>query len=177
VPSPIAHSFAAILLTRLFKIHKLDDRDRLRLWFWCFFFSFAPDLDIIPGILWNDFSSFHNQWTHSIVWCLFFCLIASSCLHHLLKKPGLFTTLCIACSASGIHLLMDWATYGRGVMLFWPFSQERYIMQPSVFVGVRWSEGFFSRSHLMTLLNEFLVIATVCAAWALLTRRSWRKST
>jgi hypothetical protein len=164
MPSPIAHSVAAALLSRWFISRpNVQPIDRKRIIGLCCFFSFAPDLDVIPGWIFGNLAAYHNQWTHSLLVGLVCCTMGALLWSAWQRRPALGVTLRIALISYGIHLLMDWTTRGRGLRLFWPFTAERFAMEPPVFVGLRWSEGWLSIHHLHTALNEIGIGAIVIA--------------
>ena len=49
---------------------------------------------------------------------------------------------------------MDFFTIGRGVMVFWPLSLERFASPVPLFYGLHWSDGYLSERHLITLVTE-----------------------
>jgi hypothetical protein len=49
---------------------------------------------------------------------------------------------------------MDIFTGSRGVLLFWPFLQERVASPVKLFVGVQWGLGWFTIWHVWTILSE-----------------------
>ena len=53
---------------------------------------------------------------------------------------------------------MDLFTFGRGVMLVWPFLPDRIEPPVYLFYGLRWSEGLASPWHLVTLMTEWGVV-------------------
>jgi inner membrane protein len=60
-----------------------------------------------------------------------------------------------------LHILADFLTFGRGVMLFWPLTEERYTSPILLFYGVHWSQGLFSLKHLWTLVSELAFVAGI----------------
>jgi hypothetical protein len=66
---------------------------------------------------------------------------------------------------------MDYFTWSRGVMAFWPLMPDRFSAPVVLFYGFHWSQGWVSPRHLWTLLTE----APVAVA-AVLTARRWRQS-
>ncbi len=54
---------------------------------------------------------------------------------------------------------MDAFTIGRGVMILWPFSIDRYASPVSLFYGVHWSDGWVSVRHLWTMVTELALLA------------------
>jgi hypothetical protein len=49
-------------------------------------------------------------------------------------------------------------TDGRGVMLFWPFTEKRFQSGVYLFHGLHLGDGLVSQNHLITLINEGLFI-------------------
>lgn len=124
----------------------------------CVFFSMAPDLDFVVALFTRDIYGYHNQASHSIWVGLVVCLLATACMHRWLQGIGPARLFVVLSLCYQLHLVMDWMTRGRGVMLFWPFTSERYSSPVLLFYGVRWSEGLFSVRHGITLLNELLFV-------------------
>ena len=57
----------------------------------------------------------------------------------------------------GSHLVLDFFTEGgRGIQLFWPFSEKLFISPLTLFPGTHHSEGSFSRVHLIFIFFELL---------------------
>ena len=134
-----------------------------RLWLVCLVFSMAPDMDAVAGIVLDNMASCHNQITHSLCFGLIFCAAVLPVTRKMLpgwSAGGVFT-LTGACY--GLHILLDWMTHGRGVMLLWPFSNMRFHAPMELFCGLRWSEGISSSRHVDTLVNEMTVIFCVAA--------------
>jgi inner membrane protein len=167
MPSPLAH-LAAGSAFAFFTGKTGNLRTSWRIWAVCLGFSMAPDADAVLGILQGSLAVFHNQFSHSLGFGIVLCAACLPLTRRMLpgwNVRGVFT-LTIVCF--GTHLLFDWMTYGRGVMLMWPFSSARFQSPVQVFHGLRWSEGVFSSTHLDTLINESSVIACVAlAAWGL----------
>ncbi len=170
MPSPIAHAIAAGLLGRFFARRQPASSLSWKTWLLVIFFSFAPDLDVIPGVLAGDLKAYHNQWTHSLFFGLCFCLMAAPACHWLLKTPSVKLDLLIAFASYGVHLGLDWMTRGRGVMLLWPFRDARFMLEHPAFAGLRWSEGWWSHHHLITLANELTIGALLVGAWLFISR-------
>ncbi len=166
MPSPYAHTVAGVILAtpwlqnkQIALKHKEDIATILG-------FSLAPDLDVIPGFITNDLPSYHNQFSHSILFGISICLIYAG-FRLLLPAPKSFMrTAIIAASAYGLHLLMDLFTYGRGLKLFWPITNQRFHPPFLLFYGVRHSEGWFSYHHWITIATESLTMLPLLAvAW------------
>jgi membrane-bound metal-dependent hydrolase YbcI (DUF457 family) len=78
----------------------------------------------------------------------------------------------IGCAWS--HVLMDMATWGGGVMLLWPFSEERYAVMP-LFYGARHSQLHAWRLHLITLTTELLFAGAIWMIARLCSKAAYRK--
>jgi hypothetical protein len=59
---------------------------------------------------------------------------------------------------------MDMMTAERGVMLFWPLTQNRFASPMKIFYGLQWGLGWFSIWHLWTIFTELLLVLVVVLA-------------
>jgi inner membrane protein len=170
MPSPLAHTAAGIAIWSLL-------RGRLapgRVWHALavlLFFSLLPDADALPGIAFGDLSRYHNNLTHSVAAGLATAALAG-CAARAAKSPRAGMWFWIALLAYLLHVLMDFFTVGRGVMLAWPLSAERFLAPSPVFLGLRWSHSPLDPVHLRTLANEMcFVLALALAVWWVERRR------
>ncbi len=173
MPSPIAHVSAGYVLFRVFGM-----RQRCFAaggWLAALAFaglSLAPDMDSVLGVLSSDFGRYHNNVSHS----LFAALPVGALVYLFLKATRLAPALpwmlaAMACYV--LHVGMDFFTYGRGVMAFWPVTHERFISPVLLFYGLHWSAGWLSPSHLVTAVTEVIPSAIAIAlTHAVLRRRS-----
>lgn len=122
--------------------------------------SMLPDMDSVAGIIAGDFGGFHNNASHSLVVGLPVAL-ATAGLLYLFRRKTLFFWFATVFSAYEMHVIMDYFTVGRGVMLFWPFTDERFQAPISLFYGLKWSQGWMSSKHLWTLFTELAFAACV----------------
>ena len=130
--------------------------------------SLVPDLDAILGILTGQMYRFHNNGTHSLLTGLAFCLAAAAFIARR-RGPGFGYWLAVLYGSYSLHIVMDAFTLdGRGVMLFWPLSAQRFMSPVPLFFGVRWSEGLFSLQHVYTLGTELIFVALVILSVRLL---------
>jgi membrane-bound metal-dependent hydrolase YbcI (DUF457 family) len=75
------------------------------------------------------------------------------------------------------HVILDYFTYGgRGVMLFWPLTAERFLPPFTIFHGVRWSEGVYTTEHLWTVASELLMVLLIFLGVWFFEGRKRRKS-
>jgi hypothetical protein len=56
---------------------------------------------------------------------------------------------------------MDALTAERGVMMFWPLTQNRVASPIKLFFGLQWGLGWFSPWHLWTIFTESLFVIVV----------------
>jgi membrane-bound metal-dependent hydrolase YbcI (DUF457 family) len=125
-------------------------------------------VDAFAGLLAGDLGHFHNQWTHSLFVGLLAALAVALAFWRG-RGPFPWANWGLLTLAYGLHSLMDAATlHGRGVMLFWPFSPERFHTPVRLFSGVQWSDGVWASAHLWTLFTEALFAAVI-----LLLTRGW----
>ena len=163
MPSPIAHLAVGAAVATGFT-RNIDDPAQLRqIWVAALVFSLAPDLDAIPGYITGNMALYHNQISHGLFFGIAACLLATGVFGMLFGRfldwwsyPRIAS---VALVSYGLHLVMDAATFGPGVKLFWPFTDERFSAPVVIFYGVRHSEGFFSPHHLITIGNELAIIA------------------
>lgn len=141
------------------------------------FFSMLPDCDAVGAMLFADsgeFGNWHNQGTHSLISGLAVALVAV--VLALLLRRGRKAAVwwgAIVLLSYALHVILDFCTRGRGVMLLWPFSEQRFKLDPPIFMGVHWSEGFISFWHILTALQEFgIAIALGLTGWLILHCRS-----
>jgi membrane-bound metal-dependent hydrolase YbcI (DUF457 family) len=173
MPSPIAHAAAGVLLFRIFRRY-LGSAGRARSA--CLVavfaaFSLAPDLDSVAGVLFGDFGKYHNNMTHSMAFGLVvatvFALFAAPFQRG--RTAVWFLAALLCCE---LHVLMDYFTIGRGVMLAWPLTEIRYQPPVKLFYGVHWSDGWVSMRHLKTAVTEGAIILGV---WMLLAAKEERR--
>lgn len=159
MPSPLAHIASGVLIYRGVT-GKLRIRERLGLFLTALVCALLPDLDALPGLWLGHMGNWHNQASHSLLLCLPVGLVAYL-MARAFKADHPRRWPLAAVMGVTAHVFMDWATVGRGVMLFWPLTTERFQSPIVLFYGLRWSEGLWSPLHLITLANELALIALV----------------
>jgi membrane-bound metal-dependent hydrolase YbcI (DUF457 family) len=165
MPSPIVHITSGYIVYRVLhrKLEgKKTESHRINISHLLIIVGFAilPDLDAILGIILGDFGKYHNNGTHSLITGALValgCYAILSVKRHLAKNFWFWAIL----FSYESHVILDMLTFGRGVMLFWPIMQERFLSPYLLFVGLHWSEGLFSTLHLWTILTEGLVVIGV----------------
>lgn len=177
MPSPLAHLAAGYSIYRIVRYAAASSarlaaalRPGLLLLPACLAFSMLPDGDSALGVLFRDMGAYHNQWSHS----LFFALVPFTLVVLLAaawpgeRSPLAWGVLCLL--SYHLHVVLDALCAGRGVMLFWPVTSQRYLLPTLPFFGLRWSEGVISFEHLKTLLNESILLAIFLPPLIYLTR-------
>lgn len=165
MPSPIAHSAMGYLIYRISSSRQPEDRWRParsipRVMLITVSLSLLPDIDAIFGVLAGDFGEFHNNWTHSLVTGVVVSALIGTAVW-LVKRSGFLKWFLIALASYELHVIMDFFTRGRGVMLLWPLTADRFSSPVTLFYGLRWSEGLFSLFHLLTLATESVFVLLV----------------
>jgi inner membrane protein len=165
MPSPIVHSFLGYLVFRLFK-KRLHWKGQQKigplpmLLALTVFFSLLPDIDSVLGVAMGDFGGIHNQWTHSLFTGLGFAVVFGGLISRI-QQTRFIKWFFLVLLCYQLHILADFLTFGRGVMLFWPLTEERYTSPILLFYGVHWSQGLFSLKHLWTLVSELAFVAGI----------------
>ena len=164
MPSPIAHLGAGYAMYRYYRRKLPQESERFRKSALPALFvmglSLLPDLDIVPAIIYRDLHTYHNNFSHSlflgipaaVLIAAIFCRICHS-------DFWLWFLVCLI--SYDLHILMDLLTAERGVMLFWPLSQNRFVSPVRIFYGLKWGLGWFSLSHLWTMLTESVFVSVL----------------
>jgi hypothetical protein len=125
------------------------------------FATVAADLDIPIGFAagMNGFAA-HGGASHSLLVVMIFATIFALWAK-LLAPLHLGVAWLVGAMAYGSHVVLDALNHGRGVMLLWPLSTERYASPIRVFYGVRHSDLSAWSHHLVTLGTELLFVLVV----------------
>lgn len=165
MPSPIAHSAVGYVIYRAQRGRLSGERFRWQRRFTVpllitLGLSLAPDADSLVGFALGDLGRYHNTVSHSLIAGVAFALVVGlvAVLVALVAgqnqhgRFGRWFLIALLCYES--HVIMDFFTIGDGVMLFWPFSVERFISPVPLFYGLHWSHGWISVWHLWTFVSE-----------------------
>jgi membrane-bound metal-dependent hydrolase YbcI (DUF457 family) len=150
VPSPIAHAAAGYLIYRGVSRNSAEFRPTL-LWL-CAGLSLLPDIDAAAGLLLGDMGRYHNNMMASPAFALFMSLVVGGIAWRLNGAFRPYFLLALVCYLT--HITMDFFTNGRGIMLLWPLTEERFTPPFSIFYGVHWSDGLYSSRHIWTAVTE-----------------------
>jgi len=186
MPSPIAHAAVGYVMYRIFrdrlaraispgvreKYLRPAKRENMLYFAAALLFSLLPDADSVPGLLFRDFGRFHNNISHSLIFCLAVSLVVGAVVQ-LAFRRGAFLWAGFALACCVLHVTMDFFTIGRGVKLFWPFTPDRFLPPFFLFYGVNWAEGWRSQSHFATISSEaaFLAILALFHMAAIILKR------
>jgi len=178
MPSPIAHTTMGYVIHKLYNLRQPRSNSRIaglapRLLVISIGLSLMPDLDSIAGLVFDDFAAYHNNGTHSLLIGLAVSLVIAG-LAWRRKRSDFGYWLALSLLCYGFHVVLDFFTVGRGVMLFWPISTARFESPVKLFYGLHWSEGVFSYHHFVTLANELAFVALMILIVHLLERKIGR---
>lgn len=172
MPSPLAHTAIGYVIAKVsvnLNDSKLRSQKGIRILLAIIIVSLLPDFDVVPGVLLGNFGKYHNNITHS----LFFGLAVSIAIGFIVHRAwniNIWKSITTILISYEMHVVLDFFTNGRGVMLFWPFSSMRFHSKFIIFNGLHWSDGFFSVNHLITLVNEGLFILILIGILSFATR-------
>jgi membrane-bound metal-dependent hydrolase YbcI (DUF457 family) len=113
--------------------------------------SLLPDIDAAVGIILDNPGRFHNNFMGAPVFGVFVAAGVGGLTWRCRRTQNWFA---LALVAYQTHILLDYFTVSRGVMLLWPFTTERFTPPFTLFYGLHWSDGVFAWSHLITLVTE-----------------------
>ena len=174
MPSPIAHLGVGYAIYCHYKYKLPVDQRR----FWKFplqmimvtGLSMLPDLDVIPAIAFRDMKAYHNNFSHSLIFAVPVALIIAGIFHRIYRS-NFWLWFLISFVSYDLHVIMDALTAERGVMMFWPLTQDRFASPVKLFFGLQWGLGWFSIWHLWTILTESLFVILVIGLMKFLVRR------
>ena len=122
--------------------------------------SMLPDLDIIPAMIFRDMEKYHNNFSHSLLLAIPVAILIAAILRQIYHSD-FWVGFLICLISYDFHIVMDALTAERGVIMFWPLSQNRFTFPIKVFYGVQWGLGWFSIWHLWTIFTESLFVLVV----------------
>lgn len=177
MPSPIIHVSTGLAGAYFLNRNLRSRPETWKLMAFSLFFSMLPDADVIVGILAGDLGHYHNQITHSPLAGLILGLLLAWPWRFVFKNKRYSYLASRAVLLYWIHLGLDYLTYGRGLKLLWPFSDERFIAPVQPFIGVRWSEGLFALDHFKTAANELIIVAIAVSTYLLIRKLGGNRRT
>lgn len=176
MPSPLAHVTMGYVISKVHQrksFSEVNTRAVEKRWGLSMLpvvISLLPDLDSALGLLAGDLGRFHNSGTHSLIVGLIVALFIGTMASRT-SRAEFLNWFAIALACYEMHVIMDFFTIGRGVMLFWPFSLGRFSSPVKLFYGLHWSDGWVSPRHIWTLLTELGFAVFAVAVVHLLPKR------
>jgi inner membrane protein len=138
--------------------------------------SMLPDMDVIPAIIFKNMRAYHNNFSHSLLLGALVALLVAGIFHQIYRSSfRLWFLICL--TSYDLHVIMDALTTERGVMLFWPLTQNRFTSPIRIFYGLQWGLGWSSIWHLWTIFTEMLFAMAVIRAVNYFDRRSIEANT
>jgi membrane-bound metal-dependent hydrolase YbcI (DUF457 family) len=167
MPSPIAHLGLGYAIYRYYQPRLPQDQRH----FWkiplqvalVIGLSLIPDLDVIPAILFKNMHAYHNNFSHSLILAIPVALLLAGIFYRIYRSDFWLWFL-IGLVSYDLHVIMDALTADRGVMMFWPLTQNRFASPIKLFFGLRWGLGWFSLWHLWTIFTESLFVVVIIGA-------------
>lgn len=158
MPSPIAHTTTGYVIYTISQARRPGQRlghfgPLPRLLILIAGLSLLPDIDSIAGFLLRDLGRYHNGVSHSLFVGLAVALLVGGRTWWS-TRSGFVEWFAITLFCYELHIVLDFATVGRGVMLFWPLTLARFQSPVKLFYGLHWSDGLISLNHVWTLLND-----------------------
>jgi membrane-bound metal-dependent hydrolase YbcI (DUF457 family) len=169
MPSPVGHALAAMILNEIPAAR--EQRRRPLILLWMLAVSSFPDLDIVAGMLFNQFLLFHRGLSHSLGFILLYAIMVSAGTWAILKHVGaswpqfrfrqIFGWSLLLLT---VHLFLDYLTVTRLASPFlWPLiaapiPRTVQILLPIRCLAIR---DIFSLVNLHVVLFETLLFAPV----------------
>ncbi|MDX1435869.1 MAG: metal-dependent hydrolase [Anaerolineales bacterium] len=164
MPSPIAHLSIGYVIYRVFRRRIPADFRRLfnvsLALIVIMLLSVIPDFDFFAGLAYGDIGKYHNNLTHSLFVGVFIAFFVAGLIYWR-YRAHFWLWFTISLIAYNLHPILDLFVGERGVMLFWPFTEARFLAPIQLFYGVQWGLGWISPWHLVTIISElffFLVV-------------------
>ncbi|MFW9847317.1 MAG: metal-dependent hydrolase, partial [Candidatus Thorarchaeota archaeon] len=176
MPSPVAHTAIGYMIYQLSKSRLPQEGSKRvgpfsRSLVVTVGLSLLPDMDAVLGLLMGDLARFHNNVTNSLIVGLLVAPVVGG-IAWMRQRSGFTRWLFIALLSYELHVMMDYLSVGRGLMLLWPLSWERYESPVKLFYGFRWSQPLMSVHHVWTLATELGFSAIIVLAAHIITRRA-----
>jgi membrane-bound metal-dependent hydrolase YbcI (DUF457 family) len=135
--------------------------------------SMLPDLDVIPAILLRDMKAYHNNFSHSLIFAIPVAFLIAGIFQRIYRSNfWLWFLICLI--SYDLHVIMDALTAERGVMMFWPLTQDRFASPVKLFYGLQWGLGWSSIWHLWTIVTELCFAMVVIGAMKYFEKRKTR---
>ena len=174
MPSPLAHLATGYTLYRLLRESApvaISDGTLLTV---SAGYSLLPDFDALLGSSRKNMLRYHNNVSHSLPFVSLSALLGAVGFR-LWRGHGFGAVLRAALLASVAHLVLDFWSTQRGLLLFWPFMKRRVRAPVKLFYGLKWGRGLWDKVHLWTLINELLYVTALAGFLVAWTRAGSRR--
>jgi hypothetical protein len=151
MPSPLAHTAAGFAIHDLLQLTDEKESEQLGV---AILFSLLPDADSLLGLAAQDFARFHNNISHSLGFAVGAGVLSG--IGWGWRKGLFWRYFSTGMLAYCLHLGLDYWATRRGILLFWPISERRFVSPIKLFYGFQWGRGVWSMTHLWTALTESL---------------------
>ena len=155
MPSPIAHSVSGYLLAKFLPLKQIKfpySQTSYWLAFYPVSIAIFADFDFIAQLVTGE--NYHRGPTHSLMFAMLISVILALPISYLWKYSyrAIFSSnLLLYCS----HLLLDlFSNGGKGIELFWPFTDVFFKSQITIFPAINHSIGLWKYSHLKAISFE-----------------------
>lgn len=178
MPSPIAHGGVLLLVWPSVReqVRPLSMYRRACVLVILLFTLVAPDLDILLGLLFGSGPFVdHGGPTHSIIMGALLAVPIALILSFLMQRVSMARMWSVAFACYTSHVVLDAMTFGRGVMLGWPFTKTRIASPWPIFAGVRHSSPAAWLDHALTIATECLFVLLLWRIVHLARRRNHRR--
>ena len=120
----------------------------------------------------GNLGRYHNNFAGSPAFGVLAALAVAGGVMIMVRRSWARPALILTFVCYEVHVFMDFLTVGRGVMLLWPLTTERFAPPFHLFFGLRWSHGLSSPHHLVTIVTEllFAVALYISLRWLLRSR-------
>lgn len=141
------------------------------------FFSIAPDLDVLPGILVGDARAFHRDPSHSFLFGLLFTLPVVVIVKRYLRwfpDQGFISLTLSAYLMFVSHIVLDLITldngFPYGMPLMWPISNAHFSAPFYIIPNVLHGGSALSSHNFNVVLRELVVFSPLALYFALANR-------
>lgn len=175
---PVMHSFAGYVVYKAG--NPQQEKKSWALMLYCMLMANFADFDYIPGILTGAAAKFHRMHTHTLGAALFVAALAAGIIF-LIRKQHVLKVFSLTFSSYLTHIMLDfWAgTSNRGLLLFWPFSNQAYYSDTSLLYSgatpqhdhhglVPFVQSMFSWEGISRMLYETVFIFFILSAVSLI---------
>lgn len=132
--SPVAHTLAGAIIYLASRRNRGTNLHELA---WIVVAANLADLDLVPSLLMGDDDLFHRTFSHSFSASLLFAAIVLVVCR---DRPDSARFTLLMSTAYLSQLLIDWLSLDpgpeSGIPLWWPWSHELYMSNPTLFLNI-----------------------------------------